>query len=417
MNQPKPFVISKSLVWEAYKAVKANKGGAGVDQESLLLFEQNLNKNLYKIWNRLSSGSYFPPAVRGVEIPKKQGGVRLLGVPTVSDRIAQMTIKQMFEPLVEPHFLEDSYGYRPDKSALDAIGVTRKRCWKYDWLIEFDIKGLFDNIDHDLLMKAVRHHTNDKCILLYIERWIKAPLQMPDGTIQDRTQGTPQGGVISPVLSNLYLHYVFDVWMTKNHPESLWCRYADDGICHCKTRKEAQALLEALKQRFIECRLEIHPDKTKLVYCKSYLHKDNKYEDTSFTFLGYEFRARPAENSKTGEIFTSFLPAISPKAKKSILAKIRELNVRNKTGHSLEQLAKWLNPILRGWINYYGKYTRSEIEGIFTRINGTLAKWSMRKYKKLRNKKTQAAKLMEEIASNKPYLFAHWRIGITGVFI
>ena len=209
----------------------------------------------------------------------------------------------------------------------------------------------------------------------------------------------------------------FTIWMTKNHPESLWCRYADDGICHCKTRKEAQALLEALKQRFIECRLEIHTDKTKLVYCKSYLHKDNKYENTSFTFLGYEFRARPAENSKTGEIFTSFLPAISPKAKKSILAKIRELNVRNKTGHSLEQLAKWLNPILRGWINYYGKYTRSEIEGIFTRINGTLAKWSMRKYKKLRNKKTQAAKLMEEIASNKPYLFAHWRIGITGVFI
>jgi len=417
LNQPKPFVIPKGLVWEAYKAVKANKGGAGVDQESLLSFEQNLSKNLYKIWNRLSSGSYFPPAVRGVEIPKKQGGVRLLGVPTVSDRIAQMTIKQMFEPLVEPHFLEDSYGYRPDKSALDAIGVTRKRCWKYDWLIEFDIKGLFDNIAHDLLMKAVRHHTNDKCILLYIERWIKAPLQMPDGTMQDRTQGTPQGGVISPVLSNLYLHYVFDVWMTKNHPESLWCRYADDGICHCKTRKEAQALLEALKQRFIECSLEIHPDKTKLVYCKSYLHRDNKHKDTSFTFLGYEFRARPAENSKTGKVFTSFLPAISPKAKKSILAKIRELNVRNKTGHSLEQLAKWLNPILRGWINYYGKYTRSEIEGIFTRINGTLAKWSMRKYKKLRNKKTQAAKLMEEIASNKPYLFAHWRIGITGVFI
>lgn len=417
MNQPKPFAIPKSLVWEAYKLIKANKGGAGVDLESLSEFELNLSKNLYKIWNRLSSGSYFPPAVRGVEIPKKQGGSRLLGIPTVSDRIAQMTIKQMFEPLVEPHFLEDSYGYRPNKSALDAIAITRKRCWKYDWLIEFDIKGLFDNIDHELLMKAVRHHTNDKCILLYIERWIKAPLQLPDGTMQNRDKGTPQGGVISPVLSNLYLHYVFDVWMTKHHPEAVWCRYADDGICHCKRPAEARALLAGLKQRFIECKLEINPEKTKLVYCKGYLHKDNKHKNTSFTFLGYEFRARGAEDTKRREVFTSFLPAISPKAKKAILARIRKLNVRNKSELNLQEIATWLNPMLRGWINYYGKYTRSALDRTFQRINYTLVKWSMRKYKNLRHRKTQAAKLMEETARKQPYLFAHWKIGITSAFI
>jgi len=417
LNQPKPFDIPKSLVWEAYKAVKANKGGAGVDQESLEEFDRNVSKNLYKIWNRLSSGSYFPPAVRGVEIPKKQGGTRLLGIPTVSDRIAQMTIKQMFEPLVEPHFLEDSYGYRPNKSALEAIGVTRKRCWKYDWLIEFDIKGLFDNIDHELLMKAVRHHTNNKCILLYITRWIKSPLELADGTIINRTTGTPQGGVISPILSNLFLHYVFDVWMSQNHPRSPWCRYADDGICHCKTRVQAQELLDSLKQRFIECKLEIHPDKTKIVYCKSYQHKGKIAEHNSFVFLGYEFRARRAENTKTREIFTSFLPAISPKAKESITARIRELNIRNRCELSLKQIATMLNPVLRGWINYYGKYTRSALNEVFQRINGTLTKWSMKKYEKLRHKKTRAAKFMEETAQKHPYLFAHWKIGITSVKI
>jgi len=230
LDRPKPFNISQELVWDAYQQVKANKGGAGVDRESLTEFDKKKDSNLYKIWNRLSSGSYFPPAVRGVEIPKKQGGTRMLGVPTVSDRIAQMTIKLMFEPLVEPDFLQDSYGYRPNKSALDAIGITRKRCWSYDWLIEFDIRRLFDNIDHELLMRAVRKHTDDKCILLYIERWIKAPLEMVDGTVINRTSGTPQGGVISPILSNLFLHYVFDTWMTNNHPSSPWCRYADDGV-------------------------------------------------------------------------------------------------------------------------------------------------------------------------------------------
>ena len=417
MDKPKPFEISKGLVWEAYKRVKVNKGGAGVDRESLEQFDEKRNKNLYKIWNRLSSGSYFPPAVRGVEIPKKQGGTRLLGVPTVSDRIAQMTIKLMFEPAVEPHFLDDSYGYRPNKSALDAVGITRKRCWKYDWLIEFDIKGLFDNIDHELLMKAVRHHTDSQCILLYIERWIKAPLELPDGTTKSRDTGTPQGGVISPILSNLYLHYVFDVWMTKNHPESSWCRYADDGICHCKTKEQAEALLAELKQRFNECKLEIHPDKTKIVYCNDGNRKEVYSGNTSFVFLGYEFRARAAENKTAKVIFCSFLPAISPKAKKAITQKIRELNVRNKSSLSLQQIATWLNPMIRGWINYYGKFTKSALNSVFQRLNRTLTMWSMKKYKKLAHRVTYAAKRMEEMARKHTNLFAHWQAGIINAHI
>lgn len=417
MDKPKPFDIPKVLVWEAYKQVKANKGGSGVDHETLAEFDKKLSKNLYKIWNRLSSGSYVPPPVRGVEIPKKQGGIRLLGVPTVSDRIAQMTIKLMFEPSVEPHFLKDSYGYRPKKSALEAIGVTRKRCWKYDWLIEFDIKGLFDNIDHELLMKAVRHHTKNKCILLYVERWIKAPLELTDGTIRNRDKGTPQGGVISPLLSNLYLHYVFDDWMRRTHPESLWCRYADDGICHCKTKEQAEALLAELEKRFLECKLEIHPEKTKIVYCGKRNLKETYKSSTSFVFLGYEFRRRRAKDHRTGEIFSGFLPAISPKARKAITQKIRELNVRNKSNLSLQQIAEWLNPMIRGWIEYYGKFTKSELTSVFERLNGTLVRWSMKKYKKLAKRPKYAAEHMEEIARKHTELFAHWKAGITSVFI
>lgn len=417
MNKQKPFDIPKQRVWDAYKRIKANGGGAGVDHESLEDFDRNVSGNLYKIWNRLSSGSYFPPAVKGILIPKKQGGTRTLGIPTVSDRIAQMTIKLMFEPLIEPCFLEDSYGYRPNKSALEAIGITRKRCWKYDWVIEFDIKALFDNIDHSLLMKAVRHHTDNKCILLYVERWIKAALKLPDGTVQSRNKGTPQGAVISPLLSNLYLHYVFDMWMTRNHPAALWCRYADDGICHCKTKEQAETLLAKLEQRFRECNLELNPDKTKVVYCKDSNRKEGYAGNTRFEFLGYEFGARGAKNKQAGEFFTSFIPAMSPKAKKEINRKMRELNVRNKSELSLQQIAKWLNPLVQGWINYYGCYTRSAINDVFLRINGTLAKWSMRKYKKLRGRKAKAARLMEETARRQSYLFAHWQAGITGVLI
>lgn len=267
-EQTKPFQVSKLHVVEAYRRVKANAGAAGVDNQTLKDFERDLKGNLYKIWNRLSSGSWMPPPVRAVEIPKKDGSKRLLGIPTVSDRIAQMTVLVTFEPLVERYFLNDSYGYRHGKSALDAIAVTRKRCWQYDWCLEFDIKGLFDNIPHDLLLRAVDKHCADKWVRLYIRRWLTAPVQMPDGTLKERNKGTPQGGVISPVLANLFLHYVFDKWLSLHYPEIPWCRYADDGLIHCGSKQQAEELLNKLAKRFQECGLELHPEKTKIVYCK-----------------------------------------------------------------------------------------------------------------------------------------------------
>ena len=310
MEKTKPFNIPKQLVVQAYERVKANAGAAGVDEESLEDFAKDLKSNLYKLWNRMSSGCYFPPAVKAVPIPKKSGGTRVLGIPTVSDRIAQMVVKLVFEPEVEPHFLPDSYGYRPHKSALDAVGITRERCWHYNWILEFDIKGLFDNISWELLMKAVKKHTNNSWVLLYIERWLKAPMQLPDGSEIARTKGTPQGGVISPVLSNLFLHYVFDKWMQKNHQYVAWCRYADDGLVHCRTEEQAQQLLCELTVRFEECELELHPDKTKTVYCKDGSRK-GKYHTTSFDFLGYTYRPRTVKNSKRNSMFVSFTPAVS----------------------------------------------------------------------------------------------------------
>ena len=415
MNKTKPFDIPKTLVWKAFQLIKANKGSAGVDQESIIDFEQNLSGNLYKLWNRLSSGTYFPPAVKGVAIPKKQGGTRMLGVPTVSDRIAQMTIKLAFEPNVEPYFLDDSYGYRPNKSALDAVSITRQRCWCYNWVLEFDIRGLFDNIRHDLLMKAVKLHTDNKWILLYIERWLKAPMQMSDGTIISRNCGTPQGGVVSPVLSNLFLHYVFDKWMTINHKGKPWCRYADDGVVHCKTEAEAQALLVELKQRYTECGLELHPDKTKIVYCKDGKRKDN-YQNTMFKFLGYEFRRRMVRGNNN-KMFLSFNPAICKEAKKSICRKIRETGVRNRSDLSLDQVAKWLNPMLTGWINYYGKFHKSALKPVMRQINLTLIKWCTRKFKTFRYSKAKACRFMIDICRKRPNLFAHWKLGIQGSFV
>lgn len=415
MSKTKPFTISKTLVVKAYKLVKANAGAAGVDQQSLADFDKNLRDNLYRLWNRLSSGSYFPPPVRLVSIPKKQGGERVLGVPTVSDRVAQMVIKLMFEPSVEPDFYADSYGYRPNKSALEAIGITRQRCWQYDWVVEFDIKGLFDNLDHELLMKAVRKHTNHKCLLLYIERWLKAPMQLPDGSLIERTQGTPQGGVISPILSNLFLHYVFDAWMSRRHPTVPWCRYADDGLSHCRTESEAQVILAELKQRFEECKLELHPTKTKIVYCKDKSRKGG-YPRTRFEFLGYEFRRRVVKNGKGPNLFLGFIPAVSKEAAKSMRASVRRSGLRNRTELSLEEIAKWYNPILRGWLGYYGRYHSSGLYTVLRHFNRTLVAWSMRKYKRLRGRKTRAVIFMQQIAREQPHLFEHWKRGMIGSF-
>ena len=410
MSKTKPFTISKQLVVEAYQRVKENAGAAGVDQQSLSDFDKDLKNNLYKIWNRMSSGTYFPPAVRAVPIPKKSGGERILGIPTVSDRIAQMVAKLTFEPLVEPCFHENSYGYRPNKSALDAVGITRQRCWKYDWVLEFDIKGLFDNIDHTLLMKAVRKHTDNSWVILYIERWLKAPMQMPDGTCLPRSKGTPQGGVISPVLSNLFLHYVFDVWMGKNHPGKLWCRYADDGLVHCKTEQEAQRLLLELSDRFAECGLELHPEKTKIVYCKD-ANRQKQYHNTKFTFLGYDFCSRTVRNPGVDDVFMSFSPAVSKASAKAMRSRVRKSGVRKRADLSLEEISRWYNPILKGWIGYYGRYHRSAMGSVMRHFNRTLISWAMRKFEKLRGHKTRAIEFIQKIKSENPKLFVHWSMG------
>ena len=414
-SKAKPFTIDKWDVYRAWELVKANKGAAGIDGQTIIDFESKLKGNLYKLWNRMSSGSYQPPPVRGVAIPKKSGGERLLGIPTVADRVAQMVVKMTLEPLVEPCFLPDSYGYRPNKSAIDAIRVTRERCWQQDWVLEFDIKGLFDNIRHDLLMKAVRKHTNNPWVCLYIERWLRAPMVKANGVAIERERGTPQGGVISPVLANLFLHYVFDKWMQKHYSEVKWCRYADDGLVHCRSEAQAKQMLAVLEERFSQCGLELHPDKTRIAYCKDGKRK-GKHEHTSFDFLGYTFRPRVVKNRQRNSIFVNFTPAVSKAAQKAMRFKIRKLGVRRRTELNIAQIAGWLNPIINGWLSYYGQFYRSEMYKVFRQINKALVRWARRKYKALRRHKTRAAILLEGIAKKHPQLFAHWRAGMVGGF-
>ncbi len=413
--QTKPFLINRWQVYEAFRRVKANAGSAGVDKQSIAEFEENLKDNLYKIWNRMSSGSYIPPPVKGVAIPKKSGGDRLLGIPTVSDRIAQMVVKLEFEPDVEPHFLPDSYGYRPEKSALDAIAVTRKRCWKYDWVLEFDIKGLFDNISHELLLKAVDKHTDSPWVRLYIRRWLTASMQLADGSVVLREKGTPQGGVISPILANLFLHYAFDKWLQKYHPNKPWCRYADDGLVHCRSEAQANYMLQVLRQRFEECGLELHPEKTKIVYCKDE-RRTGTYHHTAFDFLGYTFRRRSCKDSKANLMFLGFAPAVSQQALKEMRRKIRKTRIRSRTDWSLNEIAGFINPVVRGWLSYYGAFYRSEMYRLIRHVNKTLVRWAMRKYKSLRFSKHRAIALMERIAQQKPDLFVHWQKGMKGAF-
>lgn len=408
--ETKSYKISKHIVWEAYKKVKANKGAAGVDNINIERFEENIKDNLYKLWNRLSSGSYFPPPVRAVEIPKKNGGTRLLGVPTVEDRIAQMVVRMYFEPSVDKVFYKDSYGYRPNKNAIEALGVIRERCWKYDWVLEFDIKGLFDNIDHKLLMKAVKKHTEEKWVILYIERWLKVPFKMSDGRIVERNTGTPQGGVISPVLANLFLHYTFDKWMELHFPQCPWARYADDAVAHCKSKAQAQLLLMKLGKRFQECGLELHPDKTKIIYCKDDFRKQDE-EITSFDFLGYTFRPRRAK-SKKGKFFINFSPAVSNKATKSMRQVIRNWRIQLKPDKSIIDISNMFNPVIRGWINYYGNFYKSELYKVLRHMNKALVQWARRKYKKLARGRKKAERWLGKLAKNMPKLFAHWQIGI-----
>ena len=410
MDKTKPFEISKQSVWEAYQHVRANKGAAGVDEQTLTEFEKDLKGNLYKIWNRMSSGSYFPPPVKAVEIPKKSGGVRVLGVPTVADRIAQTVVKLHFEPKVEPIFAPDSYGYRPGKSAIDAIRVTRERCWRYDWIIELDIRKLFDRIDWGLLMKAVRRHTDSAWEILYIERWLKAPFQRADGRLEDRTMGTPQGGVVSPVLANLFMHYAFDEWMKREHPNNPWARYADDAVIHCRTLKEAQALLSHLDERFTECHLELNREKTRIVYCQDDDRKGN-HPVTSFDFLGYTFRPRRSKN-RWGKYFINFSPAVSNAACKAMRQTIRGWRIHLKVDRDIEDLSRMFNPVVRGWINYYGRFYKSQLYGVLRHLDQSLIRWVRRKYKKLTHHKERASSWLGRLARKRPEFFAHWQMGL-----
>lgn len=410
MDVAKQFEIPKKLVWQAYQEVKSKGGAAGVDHQSLESFERDRKNNLYRIWNRLSSGSYFPPAVKAVPIPKKSGGTRLLGVPTVSDRIAQTVVKLVLEPILEPVFDENSFGYRPGRSAHDALAVTRKRCWHYDWVVEFDIRGLFDNINHDLLMKALRHHCQCRWVLLYVERWLKAPLRQQDGSFMERRHGTPQGGVVSPMLANLFLHYAFDAWVRRELPGVPFCRYADDGLLHCKSRRQAEYVLRRIAERFRQCGLEVHPDKSGIVYCKD-VHRTGDYPRITLDFLGYTFRPRRCVDTR-GWVHPNYLPAISRSSLKEINRCLRSWHIPLKNEKTLSDLSRMFNPILRGWLAYYGRFYPSALRRLWRRLNWYLVRWVRRKFKRFSRHKRRARAFLDRLARANPHLFVHWQLGV-----
>ncbi len=411
LRRPRPFAISEAILREAYQRVKANKGAAGVDGQTIEEFERNLERNLYKLWNRMSSGSYFPPAVRAVEIPKPGGsGTRVLGVPTIADRIAQTVAALYLEPKVEPHFHPDSYGYRPGRSATQALGRCRERCWRADWVIDLDIKAFFDTIPHSLIMKAVRKHTDLPWLLLYIQRWLEAPLQREDGSLHARDRGSPQGSAISPLLANLFMHYAFDSWMRREFPHIGFERYCDDVVVHCVSKAQAAHLRAAIGRRLEECGLELHPDKTRIVYCQDGRRRGS-HEHTRFVFLGYEFRARQAR-SRQGKRFDGFNPAISPEESKRIRQEMRGWHLSSATGQTLTELARWVNPRVRGWINYYGAFYRSELTDSLRLLDEHLARWAARKYKRLRGGTGKPRQFLARVASREPQLLAHWSLGL-----
>ena len=405
-SSAKPFEISKWEVWQAYQKVKANKGAPGVDGVHLAAFETDLESNLYKIWNRMSSGSYFPPPVRAVEIPKPHGGgTRVLGVPTIADRIAQTVVAGRLQEKVEPIFHPDSYGYRPGRSPLDAVRTCRARCWKYDWVIDLDVQKFFDSVSWDLVVKAVAVHTDLPWVLLYVKRWLAAPIQLPDGALAQRDRGTPQGSAISPVLANLFLHYAFDAWMARNFPDVPFERFADDAVVHCTSQQHAEQVRAAIEDRMVEVGLRLHPDKTRIVYCQDANRRDAA-EHTSFTFLGYTFRARRAHN-KNGVVFTSFLPAVSKDALKKMGQEVRRWRVHRRTDLDFAGLARMINPVVRGWMNYYGAFYPSALSTLLARINTYLMRWVRKKYRRFQGRR-EFQQAWQRVTTQYPRFFAHW---------
>jgi group II intron reverse transcriptase/maturase len=411
MSEPgsKPFEISKQVVAAAFGKVKSKKGAAGVDGVTVEQFAQDYKNNLYKLWNRMSSGSYFPAPVRMVEIPKDGGrGTRVLGVPTVADRVAQTVAVAYLEPLVEPVFHPDSYGYRPGRCQLDAVATCRARCWQYAWVIDLDIQGFFDNLDHDLILKAVAHHTDEAWILLYVARWLKAPLRQADGSFSARDRGSPQGASISPLLANVFMHYAFDTWMAREFPDVPFERYVDDVIVHCVSEQQARRVTDAITSRLADCGgLRLHPDKTRIVYCKD-SNRHGRHRQVSFDFLGYTFKPRSAKR-KDGTMFTTFTPAISGKAATSIRQRIRRMRFHLRSDLSFHDIAKMINAKAGAWAAYFGHFRPSETARVLFHIDRYLVRWATRKYKHLRRAPRRAARTLAAIKKSRPGLLAHWR--------
>ena len=408
-NETKSIPISRSMVWEAYKKVRANKGSAGVDSVSMEEFDANRSKYLYKLWNRMASGSYFPPPVKEVEISKKDGKPRKLGIPTISDRVGQMVVKDYIEPRLEKIFSSNSYGYRPNKSAHQALKSVRENCRKTDWVIDLDIKGFFDNIDHDKLMLAIEKHVPENWARLYIARWLAAPVLIKSGKLVTKQEkGTPQGGVISPLLANLFLHYGFDKWLEQTDNTVNFTRYADDVIVHCKSKVHAEQTLKAIRQRMNDVGLELHPKKTKIVYCRDY-RRQEKYPEVKFDFLGYSFQPRTTKSKKTDGMFLGFDCAISISSRKRMADKLGELRVEKLSFKSIVGVAQFLNPMIRGWINYYGKFRISMLHKVFRLLNKRLVRWARKRYKRYKTSLKRGFQWLKRVQVQYPGLFYHWQ--------